>query len=180
MASGSSGASGSEQAVQVRARVIIQQCLSAKVMVQPRTDTQEEQHVEIGRGVMVYICFMKGATEDMVEKMVKTVLTARLSKTETGKLVSVLDLPGDVLVVPQSTLGGNLKGKRMQYHRKVNRENGLNLYTKFVQLCRLYMTQSVKCKEQHKVVEAGTYGNKHETLVFSTLTTGPYTHAIEF
>ncbi|XP_045172162.2 D-aminoacyl-tRNA deacylase 2-like [Mercenaria mercenaria] len=177
MASGSSGTSGSDQAVQVRARVILQQCLSAKLMIQPRTDTQEEQHVEIGRGLIVYICFLKGATDDMVERMVKTVLTACLSETETDKLVSVLDLPGDVLIIPQATLGGNLKGKRMQYHRNINKEDGLNLYSKFVQLCTLYMSQSVKCKEHHKVVEAGTYGNRQ---VFSTQTNGPYTHALEF
>jgi hypothetical protein len=47
MASGSNGASTSEEALPVRSRLILQQCLSAKLMVQPRTDTQEEQFVEV-------------------------------------------------------------------------------------------------------------------------------------
>jgi D-Tyr-tRNAtyr deacylase len=39
------------------------------------------------------------------------VLNAKIFKPETvEKNVSVLSLPGDVLIVPQATLGGKLKG----------------------------------------------------------------------
>ena len=107
----------------------------------------------------------------------KAALTACLSESDTGKLVSVLDLPGDVLIIPQATLGGNLKGKRMQYHRNINKEDGYNLYSKFAKLCHLYVTAAPKCKEQQKVVRYGTYGNRQ---VFSAQTNGPYTHILEF
>ena len=55
---------------------------------------------------MVYVCFLKGASAESVEKLVKAVLGAKLSEGEFGaKRVSILDLPGDILVVPQATLG---------------------------------------------------------------------------
>ena len=54
----------------------------------------------------MYVCFLKGASIEAVEKLVKAVLGAKLSEGEFGaKRVSILDLPGDILVVPQATLG---------------------------------------------------------------------------
>ena len=54
----------------------------------------------------MYVCFMKGASVEVVEKLVKSVLGAKLSEGEFGtKRVSIFDLPGDILVVPQATLG---------------------------------------------------------------------------
>ena len=108
---------------------------------------------------------------------VKSVLGARLSESDSGKLVSVLDLPGDVLIIPQATLGGTLKGKLMQYHRNINKEEGSLLYSKFVQMCQESMGKSDKCRETQTVVHAGTYGNRQ---VFSTRTNGPYSHILEF
>lgn len=83
-----------------KARIILQQCLSAKLQVQPRTEEQEAQFVEINRGLVVYVCFMKGATSDTVDKMVKAAMNARLSSLDDGtsKLVSILDLPGEVII----------------------------------------------------------------------------------
>lgn len=104
-------------------------------------------------------------------------LGAKLSETEDKKYVSILDLPGDILIIPQATLGGTLKGKLMQYHKNISKEEGLNLYTKFVRLCQDMMGNSEKCKEKATVVRFGTYGNRQ---VFQTDTNGPYTHLIEF
>lgn len=107
----------------------------------------------------------------------KSVLGARLSELENGKLVSILDLPGDILIIPQATLGGNLKGKVMQYHKNINKDEGLNLYTKFVQMCEGAVSKSEKCREKSTVVKFGTYGNRQ---VFSSDTNGPYSHYLEF
>lgn len=162
-----------------KARIILQQCLSAKLQVQPRTEEQEAQFVEINRGLVVYVCFMKGATSDTVDKMVKAAMNARLSSLDDGtsKLVSILDLPGEVIIIPQATLGGNLKGKMMQYHRNISKEEGLDLYTSFVRQCQDLLEQSNKTKEQHKQVKYGTYGNRQ---VFSMVTNGPFSHYLEF
>lgn len=47
MASGLSEVTESVQVQSVKSRVILQQCLSAKLMVQPKTDTQDEEYVEV-------------------------------------------------------------------------------------------------------------------------------------
>ncbi|XP_050404422.2 D-aminoacyl-tRNA deacylase 2 [Patella vulgata] len=164
-------------ATMAKSKVVLQQCLSARLQIQPETDETPAKHVEIKRGLVVYVCFLKDATEDILDKMVKSVLTARLSEGRDEKLVSILDLPGDVLIIPQATLGGILKGKMMQYHKNIDKETGLKLYTKFVEMCEQNLTENSKIKGVDVCVKSGTYGNRQ---VFSCSTNGPYSHIIEF
>ena len=158
----------------VIAKVIIQQCLEASLKVAEETSSHPAKFLKIGRGIVVYVCFMKDASLDTVEKMITTVTQVRLSKTEEDKLVSVIDLPGSILIVPQATIGGKLKGKRMQYHGNINKADGLNLYKTFVEKCRSALQEH---NEGKVVVESGIYGNLQ---VLSICTNGPYTHTIEF
>ncbi|KAI8514641.1 D-tyrosyl-tRNA(Tyr) deacylase [Branchiostoma belcheri] len=161
-----------------KARVVVQQCLSARLQVKPPSDENEAEYVEVGRGIIIYLCFLKGATEDLVEKMVRAILAVRLSESEpNGKLVSVLDLPGDVLIVPQATLGGKTKGKAMQYHSNIAKTEGQDLYSKFCTMCVETFETSPKTKEANKSVKHGTYGNRQ---VLSVVTNGPYTHVLDF
>lgn len=60
---------------------------------------------------------------------VNTLLNVKLSETENGKHVSILDLPGDILIIPQATLGGRVKGRNMQYHSNSGKEEGSELYS---------------------------------------------------
>lgn len=101
----------------------------------------------------------------------------KLSETETGKHVSILDLPGNILIIPQATLGGRVKGRNMQYHSNSGKEEGLELYSQFVSLCKKELAANSKCAEAGVVVEHGTYGNRQ---VLTLDTNGPYTHLIEF
>lgn len=109
--------------------------------------------------------------------MVNTLLNVKLSETENGKHVSILDLPGNVLIIPQATLGGRVKGRNMQYHSNSGKEEGLELYSQFVTLCEKELAANSKCAEAGVVVEHGTYGNRQ---VLQLDTNGPYTHLIEF
>ena len=95
-----------------------------------------------------------------------------------SKLTSVLDLPGDILIVPQACLGGKHKGKAFQYHNNINKVRGEELYVKFVELCRVKTSskQMVKWTEKCKLVN-GMYGIKQ---IYSTVTNGPFMHIIEF
>lgn len=108
---------------------------------------------------------------------VNTLLNVKLSEAENGKLVSILDLPGNILIIPQATLGGKVKGRSMQYHSNSGKEEGLELYSEFVSLCEKELAANSKCAEAGVVVEHGTYGNRQ---VFKLNTNGPYTHLIEF
>uniref|UniRef100_A0A8B9C860 D-aminoacyl-tRNA deacylase n=1 Tax=Anser brachyrhynchus TaxID=132585 RepID=A0A8B9C860_9AVES len=131
----------------------------------------------IRRGLVIYICFFKGADEDLVPKIVNTLLNVKLSENESGEYVSVLDLPGNVLIIPQATLGGKLKGRKMQYHANIEKEKGLELYSQFVTLCEKELAANAKCMEAGVLVKYGTYGNRQ---VLKLDTNGPYTHLVEF
>ena len=154
-----------------KARLLLQQCLSGRLMVKPAEDDMPAEYVTIQQGLVAYVCFLKGADKSTVSKMVKLILTTRLSeKEENGKRVSVADLPGDILIIPQATLGGKTKGKMMQYHQNIDKTTGLSLYQDLCSQCTMGM-ESTK-----REVKWGTYGNRQ---VFSMETNGPYTHMIE-
>ncbi|XP_070776133.1 D-aminoacyl-tRNA deacylase 2 [Enoplosus armatus] len=155
------------------ARAVLQQCLQARLQVKPAEDHAEAQFVQIDRGTVIYICFFKGATDDILPKMASTLLNLRLCESDSGKMVSVLELPGSLLIVPQATLGGKAKGRAMQYHNNVGKEDGLRLYSAFVSLCEKELT----AVSAEVTVKHGTYGNRQ---VLKLDTNGPYTHVMEF
>ncbi|KAL4613051.1 putative D-tyrosyl-tRNA(Tyr) deacylase 2 [Arapaima gigas] len=159
------------------ARTVVQQCLHARLQVKPADQESEAQWVEIERGMVIYVCFFKGAELNIIPKMVNSLLNVKLCEADSGKRVSVLELPGNILIVPQATLGGKLKSRSMQYHGNISKEDGLQLYTHFVAQCEKELTASTKCSEAGVVVKYGTYGN---TQVLSLNTNGPYTHILEF
>lgn len=104
---------------------------------------------------------------------VSTLLNLRLCESDSGKMVSVLELPGSLLIVPQATLGGKAKGRAMQYHNNISKEDGLQLYSTFVSLCEKELTAAAA----GVTVKHGTYGNRQ---VLKLDTNGPYTHLMEF
>ncbi|XP_059952320.1 D-aminoacyl-tRNA deacylase 2 [Mesoplodon densirostris] len=160
-----------------QARALLQQFLNARLQVRPAEGDAAAQWVEVQRGLVIYLCFFKGADKELLPKMVNTLLNVKLSETENGKRVSVLDLPGNILIIPQATLGGRVKGRSMQYHSNSGKEEGLELYSQFVTLCKKELAAHSKCAEAGVVVEHGTYGNRQ---VLKLDTNGPYTHLIEF
>ena len=81
-----------------------------------------------------------------------------------------------MLIVPQATLGGRLKGKVMQYHSNIDKEEGLALYTDFATKCKDLVEQNPKGQEKGCKVCWGTYGNRQ---VLAIDTNGPYSHTIE-
>ncbi|KAM3870854.1 D-aminoacyl-tRNA deacylase 2 [Diretmus argenteus] len=156
------------------ARTVLQQCLHARLQVKPPDEQSEAEWVEIDRGMVIYVCFFKGATDDILPKMVSALLAQRLCESDSGRFVSVSELPGSLLIVPQATLGGKAKGKAMQYHGNVGKEDGLRLYGGFVSLCKKEL-QAAGGKSG--TVKHGTYGNRQ---VLKLDTNGPYTHLMEF
>ncbi|KAM5235218.1 D-aminoacyl-tRNA deacylase 2 [Ctenodactylus gundi] len=160
-----------------QARTLLQQCLRARLQVRPAEGDVEAEWVEVQRGLVIYVCFFKGADKELLPKMVNTLLNVKLSETENGQRVSILDLPGNILIIPQATLGGRVKGRSMQYHLNSGKEEGLELYSQFVSLCEKELAGNSKCVEAGVAVKHGTYGNRQ---VLKLDTNGPYTHIIEF
>ncbi|XP_078515518.1 D-aminoacyl-tRNA deacylase 2 [Lissotriton helveticus] len=161
----------------VAARAVVQQCLYAKLQVKPSSEESPAEFVEIHKGMVIYVCFFKGAQEEIIPKMVTTLLNVKLCEAEEGKHVSVLDLPGDVLIIPQATLGGKVKGRGVQYHANVSKDQGLDLYMQLVTQCQQQLSGCPTWAEAGGVLHHGTYGNRQ---VLQLDTNGPYTHLVEF
>ncbi|KAM5129781.1 D-aminoacyl-tRNA deacylase 2 [Mantella aurantiaca] len=162
---------------EVTARVVLQQCLHAKLQIKPPAEDSEAEWTEIRRGMVIYLCFFKGSTKDVIPKIVNSVLNIKLSETDTGKRVSVTELPGDILIVPQATLGGRAKGRCMQYHSNASKELGMELYAHFISQCQQELESHPSWVEAGSELRHGTYGNRQ---VLQLDTNGPYTHLLEF
>ncbi len=84
-----------------------------------------DKWTSIEKGVIVYICFLKGATEQDLPKLgsfsnflmnlVSMVLNASICWNEHWKKNSpVVEILGDILIIPQASLVAKPKGKQMQ------------------------------------------------------------------
>lgn len=161
-----SGCVGGESNSDTKARVVVQQCISASLR---HPGDKEEEASQIGKGIVVYVCFLQGASESIIPKMVQTVLNVKLSESaDGGDLVSVKDVQGSILIVPQASLGGKVKGRKIQYHRNCEKTLASQLFTDFVLLCK---------SNSQLHVRHGIYGDRQ---ILKMDTNGPFTHLLEF
>ncbi|XP_019839055.1 D-aminoacyl-tRNA deacylase 2 isoform X2 [Bos indicus] len=52
-----------------QARALLQQCLHARLQVRPAEGDVEAEWVEVQRGLVIYVCFFKGADKELLPKM---------------------------------------------------------------------------------------------------------------
>ncbi|KAG7219870.1 hypothetical protein INR49_018803 [Caranx melampygus] len=162
----------------LQARTIIQQCSRAKVKIKPALDGAEPQWAEIQEGMVVYVCFFHGAAEDVTTEVADRLMTTKLFRRATGRSVSVLDLPGSVLFIPQDSLLGEPAAKRrVQYKGGCEPWQGAQLLSNLASACRELMAASVKCVKSGVKVEQGVYGQKQEVVLNSA---EPLTLLLEF
>jgi len=158
-------------------RLLIQQVKSAKLKL-PTEDV-----IEISKGMVVFVCFLQGVTEEAVLKAAKTVRKVKLSEQDDnndadkgGKRVNINEVGGDILVIPQATLGGKLKGNSVQYHNNIKPSEGDPYYKLFCD------TLSQKCDSDEVgsgggvIVRAGVWGARQ---VVSMETNGPFSHTFD-
>ncbi|CAG5097084.1 Oidioi.mRNA.OKI2018_I69.XSR.g14926.t1.cds [Oikopleura dioica] len=132
-------------------------------------EVQEMEYVTIEEGLVVFVCFREGVTDDILPKIATSVLSGKLYQTD-GKPKSVeSDEAKSILVIPQATLGGKLKGKQVQYHGNISKLNGEAIFEKFRDILTK-QSKTTRC-------EFGTYGNRQ---VLQMDTEGPFSHVFEF
>ena len=100
-----------------KVKLVIQQCLSARLKL-PRDSEEgpESAQKTLEIGMVVFVCFLKGAETADAVRAAKTVLGVKLCEAEADadnpstktKRSDVLGAGGDLLVVPQATLGGKI------------------------------------------------------------------------
>ncbi len=89
----------------------------------------------IGKGLLVFLCAVRGDTEKDLDYTIKKVLQVRIFGDEQGKMnLSVLDIKGEVLVVSQFTLAAfTRKGNRPSFEDAEEPGQAKKMYEAFVE-----------------------------------------------
>lgn len=97
----------------------------------------------IGPGLMVLLGVEKNDTHEQAERLVKKLLGYRVFADDEGKMnLSVLDVAGEVLLVPQFTLAADTgKGMRPGFSAAASPAHGADLFALVVDIMRQQMPQ---------------------------------------
>jgi D-tyrosyl-tRNA(Tyr) deacylase len=108
-------------------RAVVQRVLSARVLV----DGKEVS--SIGKGILVLLGVAKDDEEEDISYMVKRISNLRIFEDESGKMnFSVRDIGGEVLVVSQFTLYGDVRwGNRPSFENSAPRDRAEKIYDAF-------------------------------------------------
>lgn len=107
---------------------IIQRVTHSKVTVNGKTVG------EIGHGLNILLGVKKGDTPEDITKLVNKIVNLRIFRDEQDKMnLSLLDANGEVLVISQFTLAGNVKkGRRPSFEESEEPEKAKRLYQAFI------------------------------------------------
>jgi D-aminoacyl-tRNA deacylase len=113
-------------------RALVQRVSEASVAVQGSVTGH------IGTGLLVLLGIRSDDTPARGELLARKVVQLRIFPDEEGKMNrSLLDISGEMLVVPQFTLYGETdKGNRPSYSRAARPEMAEPLYEYFLKVCR--------------------------------------------
>jgi D-tyrosyl-tRNA(Tyr) deacylase len=105
-------------------RAVVQRVRGARVEVEGAVVGQ------IGLGILVYLGAGKGDSHEVVPLMAQKLETLRIFQDDAGKMsLSVREVRGSVLVVPQFTLYGDVrKGRRPSFDGAAPPEQAVLLY----------------------------------------------------
>ena len=122
---------------------------------------------EIGEGLNILLGVLKDDNENDIEKLVKKIVNLRIFNDENGKMnLSVKDIDGEILVVSQFTLAGNVKkGNRPSFDDAMAPDEAKRLYEKFCE----DLNKSVK-------VKTGIFGAMMEVKIIND---GPVTFIMD-
>jgi len=125
-------------------RACVQRVLSAKVVVEGKTVG------EIKQGLVVLIGFEKGDLKSYVEKMADKIVNLRIFEDSTGKMnLSVKDVDGEILAVPNFTLAADCKkGRRPSFQSSEEPVKAEDMFNLFIE----------KCREKGLPVKSGIFG----------------------
>jgi D-aminoacyl-tRNA deacylase len=113
-------------------KALLQRVSSAKVEV------NGEIVGKIGKGLLVFLCAVKGDTEKDLDYVVKKVSQIRIFEDDQGRMnLSAADVKGSVLVVSQFTLAASTrKGNRPSFDNAEAPDQAKTMYEDFVQRMR--------------------------------------------
>ena len=125
---------------------------------------EKKKIVSINRGILALVGFEKGDTPSDCEIIADKLLNYRIFPDDKGRMEnSVLDIKGDVLLVPEVTLAlDTRKGTRPSFSEAANPDLGKKLFDEL----------SNKIREIHDKLEVGIFGANME---INLINDGPVT-----
>jgi len=110
-------------------RAVIQRVKEAEVKISGKTVGK------IGKGLLVLLAVHVDDTEDKIEKMATKIINLRIFGDQADKMnLSVKDMGGEILVVSQFTLYGDIsKGNRPSFIESAKPDKAVPYYEKFVE-----------------------------------------------
>jgi D-Tyr-tRNAtyr deacylase len=167
------GGTNAGQAKELSFRAVVMRCDACSLLVD-----NKDEWIHIGAGFVIGLCFLRGAAAngDTVRKAVQTFMSLPIGEKEgqgSGKLAGTpctIAQAGanEIMVVPQASLAGKMKNKRMQYHNACKKDLGEELYHDFAEMLA----------QELEVVKHGTYGNTQGLKMSSAC--GPFSTYFEF
>lgn len=107
-------------------RALIQRVSSARVTV------DDVVTGEIGSGLLVFVCAMKGDTEKECAWLARKIVNLRIFRDDADRMNrSLIDVGGSALIVSQFTLAAETKGNRPGFSTAAPPEEGKRLYEIF-------------------------------------------------
>lgn len=123
---------------------------------------------KINHGYAVLVGIGQTDNQQALEEMADMLLTFRIIPDKNHKLnLSIIDIKGDILLIPQFTLMGRLKGHRPSYSDAAPPKEASQLFDQF--------TQTVKDQSGLKV-ETGEFG---AIMTCQIINQGPVTYILE-
>lgn len=143
-------------------RAVIQRVKEASVVIDGKV------YSNIGRGFLVLLAVEEKDTEKDMEFLLKKIPNLRVFEDENGKMnLSLKDIGGEMLVVSQFTLLGNVKrGLRPDFTRAERPDRAEKMYLEFVE----------KVREQGIPVKTGKFAALMEIKLINE---GPVTIIID-
>jgi D-tyrosyl-tRNA(Tyr) deacylase len=143
-------------------KALLQRVSSAQVEVAGRVVG------EIGKGLLVFLCSVKGDADRDLDYVVKKVSQVRIFEDDRGKMnLSALDITGEILVVSQFTLAASTrKGNRPSFDEAEEPGRAEAAYELFIQ----------RLKDLGMPVRTGVFG---AAMAVSLANDGPVTILID-
>ncbi len=145
-------------------RVVIQRVTESHVNVDGNTIGK------IDKGLLVFLGVGNEDDKSDVAYLSEKVVNLRIFEDEDGKMnLSLLDIGGDLLIISQFTLQGDIrKGRRPNFGGAAKSEISEPLYLEFIDRCKMY--------DEINKVETGEFG---ADMKVSLINDGPVTILID-
>ena len=144
-------------------KIVIQRVSKASVTI------NKNKVAEINNGLLILVGIVSEDAQEDIDFLVRKITNLRIFNDENGVMNhSLLEIKGEVIVVPQFTLqAATKKGNRPSYIKAAKPEIAIPLYKNFLQTLE---------KELHKKVQTGEFG---ADMKVELLNDGPVTIIID-